>query len=1062
MNTESENMLDGSRSAALGEVPMNTELAEALIPGTDVDVLQRYATLTERARTHRFGLIEPEYVVLDTETTGFSPEQDALIEIAAAIVSGPDIRARFSTFVNPEKPIPPFISELTGITDKDVENAPLAHEAVQALAEFVGERRVIAHNAAFDQGFIQAHAGTSSLASKDPWIDTVELARIALPRIKSHNLELLSTAFCPDEPSSHRAIDDVEALCRVWRVLLVALSDLPPGLPYFISQLCEGTPWGARNVFKMIALDQAQTSGKTEAKDLHFSLVNARNERIRSLRKQEKIDAQELDGGVLTLEELDYDEIKAAYTSEGLAGAMYPYYEPRAEQAEMACEVARAFNTSTHRAIEAGTGVGKSMGYLLPLALFAKRNRVICGVATKTNALLDQLVYQELPRLNRALIAQGGAAAQSGQSTQGHPSAQSGQGTQGGFNVQGGSNTQCERGIEYVALKGYEHYPCLRKLMRYAAQDHHPTSSAPMVLVGQVLAYVSQSSMGDMDPLPLRWYEVSRFDVCASADDCLRNKCHYYAGCLLHGARRHADHADIVVTNHALLFCDHLFEGSILPSIRHWVIDEAHSAESEARRQITVQIEARGLIEVLAQLSGSDGALAYLKNRAEKLSGSLMICGLIDHAHDNAQAIESVADSFFSYVKDLAELAEPSSYDQVELWIHPGIRAGGPWGNVYMTGYSLAKRLETLIKACQDVVSACAAYDELLEEQSDLTGLTMRLREALDALTLILDGTNEDYVYYAELDRRATVTSDKLVAAIVDVGATLAQSFYPELNSVIFTSATIATGTGLSAGAYSDPWMDTARSTNVAMNEDPNTEEDFAYFMRGVGLDRIPFEMRRTLLLDSSYDFERNMAVYLPNDLPEPTASTYFEALEELLFEAHVALGGSVLTLFTNRREMEGLYGKLNSRLAEKGLSLKCQFRSISAKRLRDEFVENESLSLFALRSFWEGFDAPGATLRCVIIPKLPFSRPKDPLQQERARRESGAWKRYVLPEAVIDLKQAAGRLIRSSTDEGCLILADARLRTKWYGANFLAALPSQRHYRLSTQEIAEEMRRLR
>ena len=1041
---------------------MNPELAHALISGTDEDVAQRYATLSKRARTQRFGLIEPEYVILDTETTGFSPEQDSLIEIAAAIVSGPDIVARFSTFVNPERPIPELITELTNIRDEDVRDAPLAAEALEDLVEFVGSRRIIAHNASFDQAFILTNVRKSQkllkqiakfgltedveyyrtkedsehkskdevepsclrdtdpsslqstdplrekpnnvppLLSRAPWIDTVELARIALPRLRVHNLETLSDAFCPERPSTHRAIDDVEALCHVWRVLLVALHDLPLGLPHLISQLFEDSSWGIRDILKMIALDQAMAHGMTEAKDLRFSLAAVRGERMRTLKKQEKIDAQELDGGILTLKPLRFDELEAAYTKTGLMGAMYPYYEPRAEQLEMACEVATAYNTSTHRAIEAGTGVGKSMGYLLPLALFAKRNRVRCGVATKTNALLDQLIYHELPRLARALTSE---------------------------KSETGLSDASGCGLEYIALKGYDHYPCLRKLMRFAAQDHRFTTTAPMLLVSQLLSYVSQSSTGDIDPLPLRWQGVSRFEVCASADDCLRNKCHYYGSCLLHGARRQAANADIVVTNHALLFCDHLFEGAILPPISHWVIDEAHSAESEARRQLTVSVEARALTEVLSQLFGADGALAYLKKRAAKLDGGLLVGGLVDHARVDAQATEAIASSFFSYVKELCDLAEPSVYDHVDLWIKPELRESGHWGNLLMTGSTLIKRLEVLIKACRDIVSACASFTELLEEQSDLAGLVMRLQEALDALMLILDGSDMDYVYYAELDRRETVTSDQLVAAALDVGAVLSAEFFPQQSSVIFTSATLAAG------------------------------EDFSYFMHGVGLDRVPRDMWSTLLLESSYDFESNMTVYLPNDLPEPAAPGYREALEKLLFETHKAMDGSVLTLFTNRREMETLYERLSPRLAEEGLVLKCQFRSLSAKRLRDEFVENESLSLFALRSFWEGFDAPGATLRCVVIPKLPFGRPNDPLQQERARREQQAWKRYVLPEAVIDLKQAAGRLIRSSTDEGCLVLADARLQTKWYGSTFLAALPSQHQLSLGTMQIAEEMR---
>ena len=154
-------------------------------------------------------------------------------------------------------------------------------------------------------------------------------------------------------------------------------------------------------------------------------------------------------------------------------------------------------------------------------------------------------------------------------------------------------------------------------------------------------------------------------------------------------------------------------------------------------------------------------------------------------------------------------------------------------------------------------------------------------------------------------------------------------------------------------------------------------------------------------------------------------------------------MGGSVLTLFTNRREMEQVYAALSDKLAAAGIEVAMQERGSSTRRLREKFVSEKSLSLMALKSFWEGFDAAGDTLRCVVIPKLPFSSPAEPLSQERSSRDRQAWRRWSLPEAVISLKQAAGRLIRTSTDTGVLVLADSRITTKGYGKTFVRSLPS-------------------
>ena len=166
-----------------------------------------------------------------------------------------------------------------------------------------------------------------------------------------------------------------------------------------------------------------------------------------------------------------------------------------------------------------------------------------------------------------------------------------------------------------------------------------------------------------------------------------------------------------------------------------------------------------------------------------------------------------------------------------------------------------------------------------------------------------------------------------------------------------------------------------------------------------------------------------------------------------------------MLTLFTNKKDMDRCYSAVEPALKENDLRLVCQRWGVSVKRLRDDFVEDEALSLFALKSFWEGFDAPGSTLRGVIIPKLPFSKPTDPLSLERKARDDNAWRRFDLPKAVLEVRQAAGRLIRKADDKGVLILADSRLLTKGYGKVFLGSLPSQNVTVATADEICDRLR---
>ena len=664
----------------------------------------------------------------------------------------------------------------------------------------------------------------------------------------------------------------------------------------------------------------------------------------------------------------------------------------------MALEVRDALATSTHRAIEAGTGVGKSVAYLLPEVLFAQLNNVTVGVATKTNALTDQLVTHELPALADALPG----------------------------------------GLTFSSLKGYDHYPCLHRVDRAAAEElplavaahdgrsDNAVACDMLTAIAVTYSFACQSPDGDLDALGIRWRYVPRQMLTTTPGECLRGRCPYFPGeCLLHGARRRAARADVVVTNHSLLLRDVEAEGRILPPVRHWVVDEAHGFEAEARRQWAVEVsgeEARSAFELLGGMR--TGVIHSVMAQAMALEGSTLIVGLLTKAATCAsRAATNVADLFLA-VHELSSIARgDGGYDSVTLWIDDAVRSSSEWAAVAEAGSLAADALDETVRVLADATSALAPDAPQLA--ADLGESARFVGELLSGVRLICDGTDERYVYSAQLSRsRRRIATERLVAEKIDVGADLAERWLPEMKSVVFTSATMAVG------------------------------DDFSHFESAVGLSSLPSEAYRDVRLDSSFDYDSHMSVVVASDLPMPSDRAYLGRLEDLLFDVHVAMGGSVLTLFTNRREMERIYEGLRPRLAAVGLDVACQERGSSPRRLRSRFMAEKTLSLLALRSFWEGFDATGDTLRCVVIPKLPFASPNDPLVRERDRREDRAWWRYSLPEAVISVKQAAGRLIRSATDTGVLVLADSRVVTKGYGRLFVGSLPSGNVSRMESANV--------
>ena len=945
-------------------------IEDLLLPDTTEQVRERYLSLPDRAATADFGLLEEDVVVLDTETTGLSVRTCRLIEIAAARLSGREVVARYHTFVHPGMPIPAEIRALTGISDLDVMDAPSPEEAVAGLAEFVGGDPVIAHNASFDRSFVEAVRGGSQVS--DTWIDSLALSRIALPRLSSHRLADMAEAFgCA--AVSHRAMDDVDALCGMWRIMLCALSDLPAGLLSLLAGMHEEVDWSFRPVLTHLAL---------AAGDVPLSMEQVRRDLLAGVADVVRADA---------LDKLPLDAPPAAMVEEefgraGIVGRMYGTFDQRPEQVVMAEHVRQALATSTHRCIEAGTGVGKSVAYLLPLALFAKRNGITCGVATKTNALTDQLVSHELPALARELPG----------------------------------------GLTYFSLKGYEHYPCLRRVLRSVDADlpvdaveergrtDHAIRQDMLTALATTLAFAAQSPSGDLDALGIRWRSVPRQMLVTTPDDCQHMRCPFFPKlCLVHGARRRAAAADIVVTNHSLLLANVAAEGKVLPPVRHWVVDEAHSLESEARRQWAVEVSAARARAAFEAIGGvRTGAIRQLIAQAAQTESATLLMGLLTKAASSVSRASVATGELFDEVAELVHLAPRGGYDKVTLWIGPEVRDTPEWAAVAEAGEHACFCLEEATTFLED---AQARLVEEVHNPAEDVGVALReLKELLSSIRLVVDGTDTSYVYSAELSRnRRNVGQECLFAEKVDVGAELAQRWLPEVLSACFTSATIAVG------------------------------EDFSHFEHAVGLDQLGPGTHESVRLDSSFDFDRNMRVVVCRDLPEPNDPRYLDRLEDLLFDVHVAMGGSVLTLFTNRREMERVYEGLRPRLADAGLDLVCQERG-GTRQLRERFVAERSLSLLALKSFWEGFDAAGDTLRCVVIPKLPFASPNDPLGKERDLREPRAWWRYSLPEAVLSVKQAAGRLIRTSTDQGVLVLADSRLKTKAYGRQFVSSLPSR------------------
>lgn len=956
---------------------------DMLLPAdTDPAVRELYERIPQAILTTSFGL-ESEVVLLDLETTGLMAGTDTITEVALMKMRGPEIIDTWTSLINPGQPIPKVVVDITGITDEMVKNAPRFSEVADTILAFIGSCDLIAHNANFDRGFLKEAFGRT-LPNK--WLDTVYLTQIGLPRLLRYSQPNLAVWLNPEAGKrAHRAMADVEVLSTVWRAALCGMN----ALDYRILKVIADLPnmgCGGEHAWIRQVLDS-----RTDVGDKAFNLTAMRRASVRSDQAEPLNDANELrmnfsaDGDIMKLVSQGVPRSKRG---EGIE-KMYEDFELRPAQNEMANAVYQAFLQSHFLAVEAGTGVGKSLAYLLPAALVALENQVSIGIATKSNALTDQLMTREIPRLNKFM---------------------------------GGK-------LRYTAVKGYENYLCLRKI------DALLRDKAEVRNLAHLIAWISQSPWGDVSRISM----ASRFDetYIATQQECNNKKCRFYPGlCYLHGTRKRAQSSHLVVTNHSLLFRDAMSPKRILPPIRYWIVDEAHSIEKEARTQLSYRFVFPRTAQLLHGFSNKHNGLArrldIRLSKAkisddEKSSAALKLVSLAEKVRNSLSVFEAFKDS----AADVLARFSGRNGAQREMWISQEVRTSSQWGALESTGKSLYTKLDEIHSKANALYKELQLLDDIKEDDIaiELNGFVYDIEAIVLSLGVVI-GDPEDNLVYSLVKSTRESSPARLEAAPLEVGSIINNEIYSTLKSLVYTSATMTV-----AGKFS-------------------------YFMKSVGLDFVEPTRLEEKQLSSSYKLREQMHIYVIADMPDPREERYLNHLTEFSERLHLASGGGVLSLFTNRRDMERVYESVQPNLAHEGLDVLLQREGASSLGLAKIFIENQHVSMMGLKSFWEGFDAKGDTLRCVFIPKLPFALPGTPLAEERSVREGAkAWNRYDLPEAIIDLRQAIGRLIRSSKDTGVVVLGDSRLINKAYGKRILDSLPVEAEI-LTANEIIQAVER--
>ncbi len=690
-------------------------------------------------------------------------------------------------------------------------------------------------------------------------------------------------------------------------------------------------------------------------------------------------------------------------------------YEHRPEQLRMLEAVSKAFNQDAILTVEAGTGTGKSLAYLLPAITWSLQNKERVVVSTHTINLQEQLIRKDLPLLTQL------------------------------------KDMQCTTAL----VKGRGNYLCRRKAAQVEEQGAFLVEDEYTRELRELLAWAKKTKDGSLGDLPVRPRPEVWEQVVSENDNCLRARCQFYSSCFFYSARRAAAKADIIVVNHHLLMADLALrdelgsytQNAVLPPSRRIIIDEAHHLEDVATNYFGTRIsfvaiertfgrlrshrsETKGVLPALMMKLDSikaaddrpiaDGAFAYIKDRlipqkmsvlteAEQCFAELLF-GL------ESELGHGVREGADEKVRVVPEFRQRPYWASVEEWLR---RLGSALGQY-------AEELDRVLKRLNDLSEE--AGKEVLSLATELGALQGRIA-GYGAELLHFIGDDENTCRWLEARSRArSGSSIAFHTAPIEVGPLLRKALFEQFPTVVLTSATLA------------------------------VDRRFDYVHEHLGLSELGDPQRlHTLHVDSPFDFADQAILAVPEDLPEPTDPRYEAATHEAIDAIVLASGGGTFVLFTSYAALNRAVAALAPQLRSRGISVLRQ-GEMSRHLLLSRFVADPRAVLFATDSFWEGVDVRGDALRCVIITRLPFRVPTEPIEQARVEaieeRGGNAFGEHTVPQAVIKLKQGFGRLIRARTDRGAVVLLDSRVVRKRYGRVFLDSLPPAKRLIADRQRV--------
>jgi len=916
-------------------------------------------------------------VALDLVATGRDALSDEIVLFDAVRIESGRTGARFRKYARPSQPLPLSVRKRCDISEDELQKQNTPSAVLKELLEFIGDLPILVYDIPDELNILSLHARGKL---RNIIIDVEELARILLPREDNFRLDYIAHRLGIESvPEAGRA----GTVAEIWLRLLDQMQNLSLAVVSQINLLLKQTSHPLRPFFEeaeRYILRKSYGTGKTEIADVfrnYGSIVG----KIPPAQPAEKITP------------LDEGEICDLFSEKGVFAQHLTSYEYRPEQIEMVRAVCRAFNNSSVLMVEAGTGTGKSMAYLVPAAYWAARNREKVIISTNTKNLQSQLFFKDIPFLQETL----------------------------------------DVGFKASLIKGRKNYLCVRKFLYLMSEAERELDAEEIPALLPVVTWVDMTETGDI--AENNGFLLHRFAglwdrMSSGGDECLGRSCRYFRNCFVWKARALAHLSDIIIANHAVVFSELGIDSPILPEYRRIIFDEAHNVENVATEYLAVRVNQWSIMQVLRRLlrprrdrqhKGLFANIAHQVNRARSGIHPDILTSIERTLSEATGEIRNLADANDGFFAAVANLFRDAKEGEEKIRYNADSMRGKTWEEIHRAKRDLLTSLSKFSSLLSALENPLDALKDILqfgrEFLTELRSQNQKLLDIAEGIRFVTSASEQNYVFWAEM-RGGEQPTYELCGAPLDISDLMVSNVYTKNETVVFCSATLT------------------------------VNSRFDFMMDRLGLSKLPSEHVETIDVGSSFDFDEQTRVLIPSFLPDLARDEDFcKELADFLIDLLKVSKGRAMVLFTSYGMLNEVYSIVKPQLEREGILVLGQGKDGSRDSILSTFRREIASVLLGTQSFWEGVDVVGEALSLLVIVRLPFHVYTEPIFQARCEliesRGLNSFHNYTVPSAVIRFKQGFGRLIRTRTDRGVVIVTDTRVVNKTYGRAFLNSLPT-------------------